>query len=275
MATFVAIIMGTVCAGFLKTAVTDAGQTLEAQRLWIGSAICIGIAIAGTCTSLMVRRIGPANAGLKLTRSSFSIPKPTLDFLRHDTDLLCAILASSVFWLVSGIAIQAVNSLGRVQLALTDDKTSILAGVIAIGIAVGAVVAGKISRGKTDFRIVRVGMWGIAVWLIVLSISPGGVHLLKFGGSIPVLILLGAAAGFFAIPLQVFIQSRPPDNQKGQMIAVMNQANFIAILLSGVIYSLFDRWVKAQAWPRSYIFAMMAMLILPMAIFYRPKNSPG
>jgi acyl-[acyl-carrier-protein]-phospholipid O-acyltransferase/long-chain-fatty-acid--[acyl-carrier-protein] ligase len=59
------------------------------------------------------------------------------------------------------------------------------------------------------------------------------------------------------------------------MIAVMNQANFIAILLSGVIYSLFDRWVKAQAWPRSYIFAMMAMLILPMAIFYRPKNSPA
>lgn len=273
MATFVAIIMGTVSAGFLKTAVTDEGQNLEAQRLWIGSAICIGIAVVGTCTSLVVRRVAPANPNLGLTRASFSIPKPTLDFLRSDRDLLCAILASSVFWLVSGIAIQAVNSLGRVQLQLTDDKTSILAGVIAIGIAVGAVVAGKISQGKTDFRIVRVGMWGIALWLCILSISPGGVHLLKFAGSIPVLILLGASAGFFAIPLQVFIQSRPPDDQKGQMIAVMNQANFIAILLSGVVYSLFDRLVKLQGWPRSYIFAMMALLILPMAVFYRPKNA--
>jgi acyl-[acyl-carrier-protein]-phospholipid O-acyltransferase/long-chain-fatty-acid--[acyl-carrier-protein] ligase len=75
----------------------------------------------------------------------------------------------------------------------------------------------------------------------------------------------------FAIPLQVFVQSRPPDDQKGRMIAVMNQANFLAILLSGVVYGLFDSLVVALGWPRSPIFAMMAVLVVPVLLLYHPK----
>ena len=51
------------------------------------------------------------------------------------------------------------------------------------------------------------------------------------------LALLGMAAGVFAIPVQVFIQTRPPREQKGRMIAVMNIFNFIAILLGGIVYA--------------------------------------
>ena len=57
------------------------------------------------------------------------------------------------------------------------------------------------------------------------------------------------------------------------MIAVMNQANFVAILMSGILYSVFDRVVEFLHWPRSPIFAMMAVLLLPVALFYRlPKE---
>jgi acyl-[acyl-carrier-protein]-phospholipid O-acyltransferase/long-chain-fatty-acid--[acyl-carrier-protein] ligase len=56
------------------------------------------------------------------------------------------------------------------------------------------------------------------------------------------------------------------------MIAVMNQTNFIAILLSGLLYKWFDSIVVSLAWPRSSIFAMMAFLMLPLLLFYRPRN---
>ena len=55
------------------------------------------------------------------------------------------------------------------------------------------------------------------------------------------------------------------------MIAVMNQANFLAILLSGVVYGVFDALVIQLGWPRSPIFAMMAVLVIPVLIFYHPK----
>jgi hypothetical protein len=56
------------------------------------------------------------------------------------------------------------------------------------------------------------------------------------------------------------------------MIAVMNQANFAAILLASPVYLLFDRIVDVLHWPRSPIFAFTALLMVPVALFYRPKN---
>ena len=47
---------------------------------------------------------------------------------------------------------------------------------------------------------------------------------------------LGFSAGFFIVPLQVFLQARPPKDQKGRMIGAMNLVNWIAIVLSAVFY---------------------------------------
>jgi acyl-[acyl-carrier-protein]-phospholipid O-acyltransferase/long-chain-fatty-acid--[acyl-carrier-protein] ligase len=278
MTTFLAIIFGTASAGLCRELLMDPTAPLEmsAYRMWIGSACCIGIAIVGTTTSLLVRWVPPAQPGLQFRWSALAVPPESRRVLREDPPLLMAILASCMFWLVCGVAIQAVNSLGLVQLQVGDFRTSIMTAIIGLGIAVGAVIAGKLCRGRANPRVVQAGLWGLFVFFLVVSISrPGGTHLLGFEGSLPVLVVLGAFAGFFAIPVQVFIQARPPAGLKGRMIAVMNQTNFFAILLSGVVYSAFDRIVTSMDWPRSTIFAMMAVLLLPVAIFYRLPEDNG
>ena len=40
--------------------------------------------------------------------------------------------------------------------------------------AIGAVVAGRISRGRVDFRIVRVGAWGLVAGLLLIALSGPG-----------------------------------------------------------------------------------------------------
>ena len=145
--------------------------------------------------------------------------------------------------------------------------------MIAVGIAAGAVIAGKLSRGKVDFRFVRLGSWGIVGCAGMMSISTQQGQILGYAGSLIVLILLGASAGFFAIPVQVFIQIRPPEGLKGRTIALMNQVNFIAIMISGFVYMGFDKIVNTMDWQRSTMFAMTALVMLPVAIFYRPRNA--
>ncbi|MCE9528206.1 MAG: MFS transporter [Planctomycetales bacterium] len=277
LTTFLAIIFGTASAGILGSLAGDAAAGRDPQRLWVGSAICIGIAVLGTVASLLVRKTPAANQKLQFSLSSLAIPRETRVLLAADRQLFWALLASCVFWLISGLTLQAVNSLGQAQLQLGDLRTSILTATIGLGIAFGAVAAGLLCRGKPDFRIVTAGAWGIVICMGVLSISlPSAegpaVHLLGFWGSIPLLIIAGISAGMFAIPVQVFIQTRPPENQKGQMIATMNLTNFIAIFLSGAIYKLFDLIVDSLNWPRSPIFAFTALLLLPVAIFYRPRE---
>jgi acyl-[acyl-carrier-protein]-phospholipid O-acyltransferase/long-chain-fatty-acid--[acyl-carrier-protein] ligase len=270
MSTFLAIIFGTAMAGVLKVSLkVDAAE--GASRLWLASAVCVAIAVLGTLTSLLIRRVPASQPDLRFEMSALAVPPDTSAMLRRDRPLLLALLASCVFWMLAGVTQQAVNSLGAIQLQLNDFLTSVLAASIGVGIAAGAVIAGRISRGAVDFRIMRVGLWGLVVCLLTLSLpGPHHGHLLGFHGSVVVLLLLGMSAGLFAIPLQVFLQARPPAGRKGRMIAAMNQANFAAILLGAGVYSLFDQIVVSLDWNRHPIFAMSALLIVPLAVFYRP-----
>jgi acyl-[acyl-carrier-protein]-phospholipid O-acyltransferase/long-chain-fatty-acid--[acyl-carrier-protein] ligase len=56
------------------------------------------------------------------------------------------------------------------------------------------------------------------------------------------------------------------------MIAVMNQANFVAILLSSLVYWLFDRLVVLAGWPRCALFAMTAVVMLSALLLYHPRG---
>jgi MFS family permease len=254
--------------------VTPAEQIGDiAPELWRGSAVCIFIAILGTFTSLLVRHTPPASPNAKFSWSTTFIPPDSRRLLAVDRQLLLALLASCVFWMVAGLTQQAVNSLGKVQLVLSDTSTSIMAAIIGLGIAVGAVLGGWLSGGRVNFRVAKIGAWGSCFFLLLLGLpGPHHDHLLGFAGSLPALALMGVCAGFFAIPIQTFIQSRPPSDQKGRIIGVQNTMNFTAILLSGVIYIGFDQLVTALAWPRATIFLFTAALMLPVAIFYRPRS---
>jgi len=277
MTTFIAIIIGTALAGPLKDAVVppDLPRTQAAAGLWIGSLVCVGIAVVGTIASLLIVRLPAAEPRLKLKPENLAVPKEIRSLLRRDKPLLLALLASCIFWLIAGLTIQAVNSLGKVQLELSDTWTSFMVSMISVGIAIGGLIAGQISRRVSDNTVVQIGMWATVILCFVFSITlPGGQHLLGFYGSIPVLILTGASAAFFAIPIQVFLQSRPPEAYKGRMIAVMNQANFFAIVMSGAVYFALDRLIIAADWPRSAVFAAMGLLFLPVAIFYRLDDAP-
>lgn len=270
MTTFLAIIFGTASAGFLGNMADATPGRPEPEKLWIGSLICIGIAMLGVVSAHFIRSSPAANPNLKFSPASLAIPKETMALLVRDRKLLLALLSSCLFWLVCGLTMQIINSLGLTQLKVDKGQTSLLTGVISIGIAIGAVAAGKLGSGKGAPRTVTIGAWGIVISLIVLSLSrPGGAHLLGYYGTMPALVALGSFAGLFAIPVQVFIQTRPPENQKGQAIATMNFSNFIAIFLSGAIYWLFNWIVSTANWPSSTVFFFTALLVLPVALLYK------
>lgn len=111
------------------------------------------------------------------------------------------------------------------------------------------------------------------VCLVLLSL-PGGPqdHLLGFEGTVPVLILLGFFTGMFVVPIQVSLQVLPPPEDKGRMIATMNQCNFVGIILGGFLFGAVMAVLEENAWPRNLVFAVTAAMMLPITIFYRPEE---
>lgn len=285
MTTFLAIIFGTVVAGKLLDQFSD--------RLWIASGACVAIAIVGTASSLLVRKVPPANRELEFDPSALTVPHDMRELLRADHPLFVALIVSSLFWLLAGMVPSAVNALGKLELQLGDGNTSILAGIIGLGIALGCALGGLVSGGKVNFTLIRIGSIGIVGCLFLMAIPADGdltllmnnegdlerlpslgegPQWLGFWGSLPTLLVLGMSTGLFAVPLQVFLQSRPPNDKKGRMIAVMNQANWIGVLLSAALYQGLAILIESQQWPRSVMFMFIGALMLPVAIFYRPSD---
>jgi MFS family permease len=265
MLTFLAIIFGAALAGILLD--------LLGEKVWLASFICIGIASIGTLTSLPIRRVSIADPDLELKWSSIGIPRDILILLKKDRALLMALIVCSLFWMVGGIVQQTVNALGKTQLGLEDGPTSIMQASIGLGIAIGCILGGLWSRKGNSDRVVTIGATGAVITLLLLALPSGEHHhLLGFRGSIPVLILLGAFTGMFIVPIQVILQSRPPRNEKGRMIAAMNQCTWVGIIIGAILFKASILVLEQFDLPRSTIFAVAATVMLPIALFYHPHS---
>lgn len=264
MFTFMAIIFGTVLAGSFES---------DTNLIWRGSAVCIGIAALGTVTAFFVRPVRPANPTMKLKLSDVLVPPDVLRMVCRDKQLLGALIVTSLFWLLGAIVQQSVNALGKSQLGLDNARTSILAAMLGVGIPIGCLIGGKLSAGRINPRVVMGGAIGLIVCLVVLSLRGGDAgHLLGEYGSYPVLILAGISTGIFIVPIQVSVQALPPADEKGRMIALMNQCNWIGIISGALIF-------KATLWvldmtdqPRNTCFLIAALVMLPVVLFYRPEE---
>ena len=150
-----------------------------------------------------------------------------------------------------------------------------LAATTGAGIAGGCIVAGLLCRTRVKGWVVRVGAWGLAGTLCLLAIPGDGLGgtLLGFWGTGATLATVGLFAGFFSVPLQVYLQAKTPSEQKGRIIGAMNLMNWIGICLSSAIYGVANLvLVKTARLPHASVFAVAALLIVPIALFYRPPN---
>jgi acyl-[acyl-carrier-protein]-phospholipid O-acyltransferase/long-chain-fatty-acid--[acyl-carrier-protein] ligase len=265
MLTFLAIIFGMAAAGAVLAGFHD--------RIWIGSIACVIVAVAGTITSLGIRALAPARSDLKYNWTCWLIPRDTLRLIWQNGSLLWAMVAVTMFWLVGGVVLQTVNALGKSQLGLGELQTSGLAAAIGLGTAIGCMLGGYLSRGRINAKVVTAGAVGTVAMLLLMSL-PGSDHghLLGFYGSLPVLVLLGTFSGMFIVPVQVTLQSVPPADEKGRMIATMNQISWGGVILGAIVYNACLDLLSRTGWPRASIFGVTALLMLPVAIFYRPKD---
>ena len=138
-------------------------------------------------------------------------------------------------------------------------QTGYLNATLAIGIGIGSMVAGLISRNKIEYGLIPLGSIGMTCTGLLL----GG---LKHGmvGSSVILAMLGFWAGFFAVPVNAMIQHRPAEKDKGGIIAAANLLSFVGIALSSGVYYLFTAYIHLD--PREVIVA--ASLITAAATVY-------
>ncbi len=262
MTTFLAVILGTAAAGELKQ---DFGD-----QLWLAGIVAIVIAVVGTGTALLIRSPAAAQPNLKLEPGSLWIPHDIWALFREQRGLFYAVIVSSVFWMTAAMVMAAINSFATYDLELKERLTSRLVSTISLGIAVGSVVGGIASRDRFNTKVMKSGLWGMVGGLFLMAFVGSK---LGFWGAAGMLVLLGAFTGMFAVPLQVYMQSCPPDALKGRMIATQNLLNWIGIMLASVAYFLSGLVIRALDLPYAVMFGISGAFMLIVGALYHPKGA--
>jgi hypothetical protein len=160
------------------------------------------------------------------------------DFWRCNTRLWqdrlgqISLATTTLFWGVLGNLKYIILGWAAVALGYDVDKASALVGVVAVGTAVGAVVASL--RMKLD-QATRVIPLGIAKGLLVLALN----FITNVWVAAPFLVFLGALGGFLVVPMNALLQHRGHNLMgSGRSIAVQNFNEQACILGLGAFYSL-------------------------------------
>ena len=143
-----------------------------------------------------------------------------------------SLAATTLIWGVAGNLRFIVLAWAAAALGYSVTQASALQGVVAIGMAVGAVVASLRMRLEDGPRVITLGI-GMGVLIIMLNVIDN-VWL-----AAPFLILLGALGGFLVVPMNALLQHRGHNLMgAGRSIAVQNFNEQAFILGLGAAYSL-------------------------------------
>lgn len=253
--TVASIILGTGLGGFLISPMIDHFVTQEHlfgvhNAAQAAIAVMILVYAAAAAVNLLI-----PDTGARYPKQDFR-PVHTLINFGKSCSLLwkdklgqISLSVTTLFWGAGATLQFLVLAWADTALGLDLSKAAILQGVVAIGIAIGAVLAASFVSLRKSIDVLPIGV-GMGFSVAVMSFYkgawiPGGFDFIgiHFSYSVIVacvmLVLVGMMAGFFVVPMNALLQHRGHVLMSaGRSIAVQNFNENSSILVMLALYSL-------------------------------------
>jgi len=158
-----------------------------------------------------------------------------IKLIRSDSVIWLSIIGLSVFWGVSQVVLATFPAFAKEVLSV--ENTIVIQGLLAcsgVGIVLGSLFAGKISKNYIETGLIPIGALGMVVTLFLLP-QLSSLTLLSFD-----ILAFGFFGGFFIIPLNSLIQFHARSEQLGTVLAGNNWVQnvvMISFLAITVIFS--------------------------------------
>ena len=241
--TYIAILAGTIIAGFVSAEVA--------------TALVLSVAVLGWLSGRAVPPAPPVHEehtiDWHIIRASITLVNGTM----HIPRLFLAILAISFFWMIGAVLVIEFPPLVKNVLTSSKEVASLFLAVFSVGVAVGSVAINWLLQGKVSARYAPASVLAMAGFILLLyAISrtwvsdPGG-QLYDVAGFINhpsalalLATLFGVAVtgGMFVVPLYAFLTTTVSKDQTARTVAANNIVNsgamvfgsLSAFLLSGI-----------------------------------------
>ncbi len=241
--TFVAILLGSV-AGSIVLALAGG---------WIlASAALVFLAVAGYLASRFIPYAPPLRADLKIR---WNVPVETVRIVKYALAVPTvrhSILALSGFWLAGSLYVSQLPVLCRDVLGADETVNTVFLTIFSVGIAIGALAAAKVLRGRVSGAFAWIGMLGMLIFTVdfYFAAKAAGVGASElrgigyFAGEFGFwrialdLLLIAVAGGIFSTPLQALMQHYAPADGVSRVIAGNNIINSLFMAAGAVAVAL-------------------------------------
>jgi 1-acyl-sn-glycerol-3-phosphate acyltransferase len=243
MATFLAILLGTLCAGFLMGS-PDYAKTVSIALLTVSALGYLASSFIPPAPSLA--QTPQSLSGFNL----FSETKNTLQVaFSQRLAVSRSLLGNSWFWFIGAVYLTQIPSLTKDVLHGDEGVVTLILTVFSVGIGLGSLLCERLSGGKVEIGLVPLGSIGLTLfsallyWQLVhfpaieavtaqsLIEQPHGVGILFQ------IFALGLSGGLYIVPLYALLQSRSRAEERSRVIAGANILNAFFMVLASV-YSI-------------------------------------
>jgi MFS family permease len=168
-----------------------------------------------------------------------------------------SLATTTLFWGAGATLQFIVIKWAETALGYTLSQATVLQGICAVGIAAGAVIAARFIPLNRAVNVVPVG---IAMGLIVIAM----IFARSVVVAIPLMILIGALAGFFVVPMNALLQHRGHILMgAGHSIAVQNFNENLSILVMLGFYALLI-WLNLSIYTVIVLFGVFVAVTMAL-----------
>ena len=249
--TLIACIGGQLLGGILFDATTRHGTDGLPEvggggvvHWYIWASALLSVAVIGFISSLFIPRLKAAAPETRFPWNPASQIVRDLCHLFKFRYLFFVALASAFFWGLGALAQTNIDFFGTKYLMVSQTSAMLLLVVLTVGLAVGALIAGKWQKGDVKMGLVPFSAFFIVVFALCLMETPRVAGMadevsaavaspwtFPFIYGVIFLFLMGGAAEMFEIPLVTELQVKSPSEVRGRILAANNFFSFLAMAL--------------------------------------------
>lgn len=259
MATFLAILLGTLLGGVL--------MSFKPYGLYTIAVLIVVIAVTGWLFSRRIPLAPASDPELAVRYNFMSQTAKQLRFAWRSGELFLVIFGISWFWYMGASLLTLLGPMVTAadELQGVESLFTILLTCLSIGIGLGSVLCDKLTAGRLSNHLVVIGtlgmvVFGIELYLTTASLIDSSPQLLDtiennrramslgafFSQAngyrlLADLLLFGVFSGFYIVPLFVMLQLRSETAHRSRMIAVNNIINALLMVIASLVVVLLTK----------------------------------
>lgn len=248
LSTVTATMVGMGLGGLLADIMAPQGS----RHLGAAIAVLMGSATLGIVSASIIPRYAPADPRRRFPWNAVGETIRDLRTLYARRSLFLMALGIVFFWSIAAIAQLNIDQIAYEAGAFFESERTPLLLSLVLGVGVGCVLAGVLSRGRIELGLLAPALVAMALFSILLvapdrpffnvPLEPlviGGLQIPWNGDlfrAMGLLFALGVAAGVFDVPLAAYLQHRSPADKRGAILSAANFCIFSGVLLSALLF---------------------------------------